>query len=109
MHSLSEHGDQRLSESEREDQFRTNDPISRREKETETRESVSFFFCIPIAAGEGEVNVQDLGCQSLEESRSSLVLDQVSNDRHSSDLGLEVLVLDTGLSNEGNVNLRREN
>lgn len=44
---------------------------------------------------------QDLGGKSLEEGSEALVLDEVANDGHSSDLGLEVLVLDAGLLEGG--------
>lgn len=42
-------------------------------------------------------NAQDLGREALEEGREALVLDQVADDGHAPDLGLEVLVLNAGL------------
>lgn len=42
-------------------------------------------------------NLQNLGCQSLEESPEALVLHQIFDDGQTALLGLEVLVLDAGL------------
>lgn len=48
-------------------------------------------------ASRGFQGVQDLGGEALEECSGTLVLDEIANDSHAPDLGLEILVLDAGL------------